>query len=505
MHMKSKIDFNKILPFVFFVCPFIIMVYCFSSGISGNDFWWHIKVGEHILEFGTVPTSDIFSWYGTELGIKWTAHEWLADVVYFGIYNTFDQIGIFIFSIGAAMVLYSCLWQETKKYWPKNILFSGLFFSLFAVLSSLFFYGRPHVFSYFFLFGELKFLYEFVENQRSKKIFLIPLLAVFWSNFHGGSSNLTYILCLVFAACGLCGFSLGRIEANKLEKASIVKLLTVALLSVGGILINPVGLQVLIYPYVNLSDELSMALISEWAAPDAKMIGNLILYFLPIGFMTIGLISEKKKIRLIDLVVMIAFLFLFFRSARFIMLWYIAAAFCSFRYMPEIKVKNVTRTSEKAAMCTLVLLLAAFGALGVVETIRTYQDGGMISTVASNASIDAIKADGPQRIFNDYNLGEALIFNDIPVFFDARADLYAQENIMADGVSLMYLEQANQSAETRYVDVDGLIAKYRFDAVAILKVRALYSYIVSHPERFSLVYEDSTMAYYRIIEHTGQE
>ena len=69
---------------------------------------------------------------------------------------------------------------------------------------------------------------------------------------------------------------------------------------------------------------------------------------------------------------------------------------------------------------------------------------------------------------------------------------------MADGVSLMYLEQMNKSAETAYVDVEELIKKYDFDAVAILKVRPLYSYIVSHSERFKLLYEDSGMAYYRI-------
>ena len=70
---------------------------------------------------------------------------------------------------------------------------------------------------------------------------------------------------------------------------------------------------------------------------------------------------------------------------------------------------------------------------------------------------------------------------------------------MADGASLMYLEQANKKENTAYVDVNGLIEKYGFDAVVILKVRPLYSYMVSHPEQFSLVYEDSTMAYYRII------
>lgn len=61
------------------------------------------------------------------------------------------------------------------------------------------------------------------------------------------------------------------------------------------IVINPIGLKVLAYPYVNLSDSLSMTVISEWQAPDAKLIGNLVLYFLPIVVMSIGIISRKKE------------------------------------------------------------------------------------------------------------------------------------------------------------------------------------------------------------------
>lgn len=499
MYMKNKIDQNRVILALFYVIPIVIMFYCFGSGISGNDFWWHIKVGEYVVENQTVPTTDIFSWYGVEQGIEWTAHEWLADVIFFLIFNCFGSVGIFIFALGSAVLLYACLWNVAKRYNSNNILFSGLFFSLFAVLSSLFFYGRPHVFSYFLLFFELALLYDFYENPKSKKVYLIPAIAVLWSNLHGGSSNLAYILCLLFLVCGIFNVSFGRIENEPMTKRNLVKLGGITLATILAILVNPIGVRVLSYPYVNLSDELSMTLISEWQAPDAKLIGNIILYYLPIVLMSIGLLSENKKIRLIDLVVMLSFLFLFFRSARFIVLWYIAASFYAFRYIPHIRVKEIKKVSEKIAVGALAILLLLPLVVGVSEGVKNYQNEKLISTVISDEAIESIKSDSPKRIFNDYNIGETLIYNDIPVFFDARADLYAQENIMADGASLMYLEQANKTAEKAYVDVDGLIEKYSFDAVAILKVRPLYSYIVSHPERFSLVYEDSTVAYYRII------
>lgn len=498
MCIKRPIEYDKVFRFLVFLCPVVIILYCFSSGISGNDFWWHIKVGEYVLESGEVPTSDIFSWYGTSVGLEWTAHEWLSDLVFYVVYSTLGNIGIFSLSVVGAILLYFLLLKEGWKYAKTNILLSGLLFSLFAVLTSLFFYGRPHIFSFFLLLAELKVLYSFYENPKNKSIWLVPVIAIAWSNLHGGSSNLSYLLCIIFLLVGLCNFNFGRLETNKIDRRQMMILLMVTIMTVAALLVNPIGYRVLIYPYANLSDSLSMTVISEWQAPDAKQIGNLILYFLPIVLMSIGIVCGTKKLRLIDLVVMLAFLFLFFRSARFIMLWYIASVFCAFRYMPEMKVKAIQNVGEKIAVWLLTAVLVLCSIMSISETVNTYNDDMLISKVVSDQSINVIKDDRPERLFNDYNLGETLIYNDIPVFFDARADLYAHDNIMADGVSLMYLEQANKTAEQNYVAVDELIEKYGFDAVAILKVRPLYSYMVSHPERFSLVYEDSTMAYYRI-------
>lgn len=101
--------------------------------------------------------------------------------------------------------------------------------------------------------------------------------------------------------------------------------------------------------------------------------------------------------------------------------------------------------------------------------------------------------------YNDYNLGESLIYNDILVFYDSRADLYAQEDIMADGVSLMYLEPVSTLSDGAYLDVDKVIDKYQFDTIVLLKGRSLYSYIVSHPGKFKLVYEDDKIGYFRIL------
>lgn len=502
MHIsaKKKIEWMKYIPAILIVEVVIVaLLFCFKNGISGNDFWWHIKVGEWVLENGKVPTQDIFSWYGIQEGIPWTAHEWLADVIYYLIYQYLGSAGIFCFALLAAGVFIFLLWSQAKDYCKNNPLISGLFFTLLSVLCSLFFYGRPHVFSYFLLFFELKILYEFVENPESKKIYFLPVIGCLWSNLHGGSSNLAYILCIAFLICSRLQFTMGRVYVEKMENKAFFKLLGVSAGTMLSILINPIGIKVLIYPYTSLGNDLMMKVISEWQAPDAKTIGNVVLYFLPIVLMSIGFFTENKKIRFIDLLVMAMFLYLFFRSARFIILWYIAAAFYAFRYMPVCRVAAITKWWEKAVAAVCAVALIGFMVYGIVEICSNFQSKDMISKSTSDEMIAYIKEDAPERIFNDYNTGESLIYNDISVFFDARADLYESEHIFENGLSLMMLEQANSEAATRYVDVEALMEYYDFDGILMLKNRPLYSYMVSHPEIYECVYEDGSAGYFKRI------
>lgn len=292
----------------------------------------------------------------------------------------------------------------------------------------------------------------------------------------------------------------GRLEAVKLERKQLLKLAIVTTLTILSIFINPIGFKVFIYPYVSFADNISMSVINEWHSPDAKEIGNLILYFLPILVMSVGLITEKKKIRLIDLLIMILFLFLFFRSARFIILWYIAATFYAFRYIPTSKLKTIRKKSEIVAITMSIIIFLVPIGISAKDAIKAYKNDSIITEVMTEEEISIVTLDNPSRLFNDYNLGEALIFNNIPVFFDARADLYTQENIMADGISLMFLEQANKEEKQRYVDVEVLIDKYNFDAFLIIKTRPLYSYLTSNPDKYRCVFQNENIGYFKPIE-----
>ena len=474
----------------------LVIAYQFSSGISGNDYWWHIKLGEKIWQQKSIPTTDIFSWYGMEQGIKCTVHEWLADVFLYLVQKAFGAFGMFMMSFLSAVTIVLLSMKTVGKRIFQNTALSILFFCLFAALTTLFFYGRPHIFSIYLLFAAIHCLRRYYLNPESKCIWFLPLIGCLWSNFHGGSSNLSYLLCIGFLVCGLTKIDIGKLYSERMPRRWIITLVIVTGLTMVSVLINPIGLDIFVYPYVNMADTFMLAVVSEWAAPDAKKIADLLLYFLPV-FMVIGsLIVTEKKIKFLDLAILMFFVFIFLRSVRFIIFFYIVASFFAFEYFPKWKSKETTGKHGKAVVVTLVALIGIGVVFCATRVIPKVSDGTLISTVLSEEAIETIKAEDPQRLYNDYNFGETLIYNDIPVFFDSRADLYSANNMLKDGISLVQLQSADGEG---VFDVNALMDKYQFDGYIIPVKRPLYTYLASHSEKYLLVYSDDLAGYFRVL------
>jgi hypothetical protein len=471
----------------------LAVVWCFGGGVSGNDYWWHVKLGEWIWERGQVPATDVFSWYASARSLSFTPHEWLSDVLFYGLHRAFGPAGIFCVSLLAAPALIFLTVRRNIRGIFNNAALSAVFLTLFSVLTTLFFYGRPQIFSFYLLFAELGCLYRFIERPKSRAIFAVPLLGCLWSNLHGGSANLSYLLCLIFLACGAVRFDAGRLSAGRLEAGKLRTLAVITALTASATLVNPTGPGIFIYPYVNVGDKFMQAVISEWAAPDAKRPGDLILYYVPAFIVIGGLIASDKKVRLIDFALLAFFTLLFLRSVRFVMFFFIAASFFAFGYFPRWRLKEIRGRLEKAAVL-MFFVLAGFGlVLGAVRIARLARGGELVSTAVSDEAVQAVREAAPRRLFNDYNFGEALIYGDVPVFFDGRADVYKAEDILKDGVSLLLLRPADGEGA---LDIDALLAKYGFDGFFISRSRPLYTYLASHPEKYRPGYSDGETAYF---------
>ena len=452
------------------------LLICFSLFMTllfhkESDYFWHIKAGEYMFNNKEILTKDIFSWFMN--GKYWMSHEWAFDYLIYLLKYLFGNAHLFIYPFICITSLLLILFFSNRKNYLKNIIFSLVWIVAFLIFC-VFIQARPHMISFIFLALAIWFLYDLFKNEKSKKIYFLPLVTLFWANFHGGSSNLSYIFCLVFVIIGLFKFKFSKIESERINKKQILKYLSVALMCALVICINPHGVRMLLYPYSNIIDTVMINFISEWQPTTLSNI-NHYPYFILIVFIAGVLLFSKEKIKFIDLTLFGIAVFLGLKSIRFWGYTYILMSYVVFNYIPERKVDRGT---------TRILFMLGAIFLGIFITNYSLLNKEYKKNFIDDEMINIIKKESPERLFNMYDYGGELIYNDISVFVDGRADLYSRYNL-SDYSNISMLQG----------DYIKLIEKYDFDYFLVSEKYPINTYLHYNDNYENIFNKDNIILY----------
>lgn len=459
-----------------YILGFSFVIVCFSLFMTmlfhkDSDYFWHIKAGEYMFNNG-ILTKDIFSWFMN--GKYWMSHEWAFDYLIYLLKYLFGSSHLFIYSFVCIVGLLLILFFSNKINYLKNIIFSLIWLVGFLIFC-VFIQARPHMISFLFVALTIWFLYDLFINENSKKIYLLPIVTLLWANFHGGSSNLSYIFCLMFVIVGLFKFNFMKIEATRLSGKQIIKYLSVALVCALVICINPHGVKMLIYPYTNILDNVMIDFISEWQ-PTVLSNASHYPYFILVIFIVSVMLFSKEKIKFIDLALLGVSVFLGLKSIRFWSYTYILMNYVIFNYIPERKIDRGT---------TRVLLMLGAIFLCIFITNFSMLEKEYNKVTITKEMIETIKKESPERLFNMYDYGGELVYNDILVFVDGRADLYSKYNL--DDYSNISMLNGD------YVK---LIEKYNFDYFLVAKKYPIGMYL-QYSEDYDVILEEDEMILYK--------
>lgn len=471
--MKIK-NYLKKHKYVFGICFLLI---CFSLFMTllfhkESDYFWHIKAGEYMVNNSSFLTKDIFSWFMN--GKYWMSHEWAFDSLIYLMKNIFGNFHLFLYPFICVLSLLLILFFSNKNNYLKNIIFTLIWIVCFLIFS-VYIQARPHMISFCFVALMMWFLYDLFKNQDSKKIYFLPLVTFFWTNFHGGSSNLSYIFCLFFIIVGLFKFQFSKIEAERLNRKQIIKYMCVGLICAGVICINPHGLKMLVYPYVNIMDDVMVNFISEW---QPTVLGNSshYPYFILLIIIFFAMLLSKKKIKFVDLCLFGVVAVLGLKSIRFWSYTYIIMSYVIFNYIPE-------RKKDRGTTMALVMIGLIF--FGIFITNFDSLNKEYNKKFISDKMINTIKKENPKRLYNMYDYGGELIYNDIKVFVDGRADLYSKYNLED------YSNISNLNSD--YVR---LIDKYDFDYFLVAKKYPINTYL-SYSDDYENILTGEDMILYK--------
>lgn len=470
MKIKKIIKKNEItFSWLFLILAIICFLLLFLA--KEPDYYWHIKVGEYIFKHGLLK-KDIFSWIIK--GKYWMSHEWLSELFLYTLKVVFKNYHLVVFTIINFICLYSLLFFTNKNNYIKNSLFSILWLTCSTVFVP-YVQARPHLISYNLLTLTIWILYDLYKNEKSKKIYFLPIITILWANCHGGSSNLPYLFCLLFIIGGLCSFEFGKIKATKMTKKQLYKYFFIMILCICCVCINIHGVKMLLYPYENMANKLMINSIAEWRITSLNEVSHYPYFVFILLIISILLISNKK-IDIIDFLLILVGIYLGLKAIRFWPYIYIISNFVIFNYVEKF---DDLKISHWAIVITGCLFLAFF--LAKANSIPK----NMNSHLVDENVIHLLKEEQPKRLFNMYDYGGELIYNGIEVFVDGRADLYSKYNYED------FLDICNLRGN--YVDT---INKYNFDYLLVNNSYPIFAYLV-YNENYTIIYSDSKMSLFK--------
>ena len=435
--------------------------------IFEGDTWWHLTMGERILQTHNWPMQETDSF--TAHGGEWIDSEWLGEVAMALAERLGGVRGLAVLLV----VLASTILVLT--YYSAYLRTGGAEAAFLAcvVLSPLMgvsFTLRPQLFGYIFLLLTLTLLERF-RAGRQKRLWLLPLIFLLWVNTHP-TFVYGYLLLALFLICGQLNFSVGGVRSQAWQPAERCHLLLVTLLSTLALPLNPYGGRLVAYlARVALDQPLILASLQEWRPlPFDEFYGKLFLVLL-LGFLLAAL-TLRQVYRLEEFILLVSTAWLACMHLRFLILFAIIFA-PLLAGLLVVWVPPHQSSQDRHLLNAVLMTLIAAGVVAFMPSRQTLD--AVIARGFPVGAVEYLRADPlDQPMFNDYLWGGFLtrsLGTRHKVFIDGRADVYEPAGVLADYLHITRLDG----------DPLPLFRKYGVESCLITPGQPLATFLANSP------------------------
>lgn len=446
--------------------------------ITDSDTWWHLKVGDWIVENSTVPHTGILS--RTAANRPWVAYSWGYEVLLSLAYAAFGLVGIGAYgtalTLGVAFASYWMLRRLSGRFWASA--------ALAAVTCSAFLFNsapRPVFFSYILFCVLLTLLLAFQRTGCVQPLYWLPLVFALWANLH---IQFIYGLFTLFLFIGI------HVARNILASRNFrPDFLTDSLLPSKPLLLVLAGCTVatllgpnLYHPYLAVlaytKAKFSYKVIIELQPLSFRIFSNYIELFLAAaGFYAVG---WQKKLDPFKLALLAVASVLAFRTMRDAWFLCVSAAACIADFSAAENVAHRNDSWKEIAVAAAAVVLVIFVSAPVVA----FTPRNLDRAISADYPVDAINFLRRHSIggtlYNNLNWGGFLMWYlpESPVAIDGRNDLYGDDLDQ----TFYYSESAFPSYKTDpYLNESNLV---------VLQSTVPLAKVLTIDPRFTLVYRD---------------
>jgi arginine exporter protein ArgO len=206
-----------------------------ASGIIDPDFYWHLTSGRWIIEHGTLPTIDAFSW--SMPGAPYRPTQWLGQYLLALTYELGGWTATHLLSILLTGLILFFTARTAALYVPPAV---AMLITVMCNLVHLVTPLRPQLFSFLCLSILVHLVTKYQVTSRPRYLLLVPIVFALWVNLHGA-------FVVGFLYLGLLGLSLAwrafrAKDADMSARRQFTHLLAAGAIALPFTLLNPFGL-----------------------------------------------------------------------------------------------------------------------------------------------------------------------------------------------------------------------------------------------------------------------
>jgi hypothetical protein len=411
-----------------------------ARNVTDPDVWWHLRTGQLIIQNHKLFHADPYSF--TRAGQPWIDHEWLSQILIFGLYKLAGWGGLI--AGFAAVIAFTFLLLFLRC--PGRPYVAGTITVWGAVASVPSWGVRPQMFTLLLACIFLLILEQ--SYQRPKLLWWVLPVMLLWVNLHAG-----YAVGIALLGVFLLGDALDRAFGNDQAAQPAVRFRTLAVVFVACIAIvplNPYGTAMYRYPLETLHSRTMLAYIGEWASPDFHQARYLPLLCMMLATMLLPALSPRR-LRAQELLLLAVTMYAALRSVRHVPIYVLVAVpLLSAMVHAQLREAGMAELFERPLPLTRiklmvnVILLAGFlvfTAFRMRYVIRR-QPEAEAKELPSAAVAFLISKRPSAPMMNHYNWGGYFIWKLYPeykVYIDGRADVYG-DSFMDEFASVYYVK-----------------------------------------------------------------
>ena len=477
MNEEKRLNIKFIIMAIICICLFSIGVV--SKGLQ-NDTFYTIKLGELILENG-IDMKEHFAWHE---GLPYTYPHWLYDIIIYLIYTIGGFNGMYISTIVFTAILGIVLYLTNVKL-TKNTVIPFFVTILMLFIGKDYFTARAQLITFILFVLTIYYIERFLETNKKRYGVALLIIPTLIANIHAAVFPFYFVLYLPYIGEVIIEFFIAnsdiitkillnsdkkeieklnkkeqlnekqeqklellskRVEVNKKrleDKKNINKepykiiiqsntnvwwLIVIMVLAVFTGLLTPIGDTP--YTYLmhtmqgnttgNISEHLPIVLYNS-----KYVLGYFVAAIWLVAF-------TRVKIRLSDLFLLGGLMFLTIMSRRQASMLYFVGIMVLVKMICQvIDMYDKNAINQLLKYYTSIIGRIIFYSAFVVILMLALKDSKDVEIVSNKSyPIEATKFIKENldikkiKLFNEYNFGSYLLFNDIPVFIDSRADVY---------------------------------------------------------------------------------